>query len=399
MEDLDVAPPTFAAADVARTVYRLAAFLSVLAPPWRPARIVPPGFVAIADAWSAAMKHASAWGLGVSFGAVPGHRMIGDRIGAAASSGIVRTAGMEKHSGRLVWLPAATWRTSSLYGRKLLPAERAAVRGCLLPDPRRNGVHVVPMISICDLARLLGATNLPPAPPSGTIAGIEDCDGGISVAHAVVRKPNFLIEVQGGAGVAAAAEPRHPAEHDRQALAEADPACGDPAAGDCDVAGEARHGTLRADAERSYADEPAASAGTSNVDPIASGVYRLQEPAGGDRTGRPDDEKHDRPATRTRRKTGRRTSRHLVFEEARRWSDARRLGKPGYDFDSVADLGRRLHEWYKDAHPREPNLLPESITAALNAMEPDLLNALCPPHPAALIPNGRPRASGQRRLA
>lgn len=164
-----------AGSKVATATYRvLGPLLSRIVPPWRPARVVPEGFCSLSDAWKAALLNGAAWGLPTGLGRVPGHRMIAERVGAAAQAGVIRCAGMDAATGELVWLPQAAWRTTPIYGTGVLPAKRAAIRGRLLPLTGSSGAVVDPLVALRDLALLLGAADPPPPPPPHVLGVIAE---------------------------------------------------------------------------------------------------------------------------------------------------------------------------------------------------------------------------------
>ena len=168
-----------AGSEVATAAYRISGpLLSRLVPPWRPIRVVPEGMCSWGDLWKVSLLNGAAWQLPVAFHLVPGHSLIARRAGEAAQANDLRCPAMEAATGLMVWIPAAAWRTTHLYGNVALPPERAAIKGWPLRISGDPNIMVEPLLLLHDLALLLGAANPPPLPPRRVLDAIAELGAG-----------------------------------------------------------------------------------------------------------------------------------------------------------------------------------------------------------------------------
>ena len=152
----------------------------------------PTGFVAFAHIPSVLAENAEAWRIPPEPLPDPADlRACARMIEAPLAMGEGQAAGIDSYSGKMLWIPADTWRTTSMLKRKQESAAFVALNGepIRCPIPVWPGsFNAYPILSYRGLALMFGAETLPDEPPQSVLVGILEAQS---------RRPETLLPKAG----------------------------------------------------------------------------------------------------------------------------------------------------------------------------------------------------------
>lgn len=156
-----------------RQVFGWMAPLGRLLPPYQDRPPEPQGFVGFPHAWKEVYLRAGSWGVLLGWTDISLRTTVAERLGQAAAGGEIEIAGADARTGDIYWLPREVWLTTVLAGGRVSSPAHFASRGGLvrLPSPHAD-VLCRPLVSLHDLAIVMGALDPPPRPGPGLLATV-----------------------------------------------------------------------------------------------------------------------------------------------------------------------------------------------------------------------------------